>query len=54
MQGFKSPSSAQRFVAIHAVVYNIFNAQRHLTRRATLRRLRAEAYQAWNGATAEV
>src|SRR6266403_307623 len=52
MQGFKSPASAQRFVSIHAAVYNIFNVQRHLIRRATLRRFRAEAHQAWNGATA--
>jgi len=52
MQGFKSPASAQRFVAIHAAVYNVFNVQRHLIRRATLRRFRAEAHQAWNSATA--
>ena len=52
MQGFKSPASAQRFVSLHAAVYNIFNVQRHLIRRATLRRFRAEAHQAWNGATA--
>jgi putative transposase len=52
MQGFKSPASAQCFVSLHAAVYNIFNVQRHLIRRATLRRFRAEAHQAWNGATA--
>ena len=52
MQGFKSPASAQRFVAIHAAVHNTFNVQRHLIRRATLRRFRAEAHQAWDGATA--
>jgi transposase-like protein len=52
MQGFKSPSSAQCFVSLHAAVYNIFNVQRHLICRATLRRFRAEAHQAWNGATA--
>jgi putative transposase len=50
MQGFKSPSSAQRFVSLHAVVYNIFNNQRHLVRRPTLRRFRAEAHQAWDDA----
>src|SRR5258708_1866696 len=27
MQGFKSPASDQRFVSIHAAVYNIFNVQ---------------------------
>ena len=52
MQGFKSPSSAQCFVSLHAAVYNIFNVQRHLIRRATLRRFRTEAHQAWNSATA--
>jgi transposase-like protein len=52
MQGFKSPASAQRFVAIHAAVYNIFNVQRHLIRRATLRRFRADPHQAWNSAIA--
>ena len=46
MQGFKSPASAQRFVSLHAAVYNIFNARRHLIRRSTLRRFRAEAHQA--------
>src|SRR6266851_5741252 len=51
MQGFKSPASAQRFVAIHAAVYNVFNVQRHLIRRATLHRFRAEAHQAWDDAT---
>jgi hypothetical protein len=35
MQGFKSPSSANRFASVHAVDYNIFNIQRHLIQRAT-------------------
>ena len=52
MQGFKSPASAQRFVSLHGAVYNIFNVQRHLIRRATLRQFRAEAHQAWDAATA--
>jgi hypothetical protein len=29
MQRFKSPKSAQRFLFIHAAVYNTFNFQRH-------------------------
>jgi len=41
MQGFKSAASGQRFVSVHAAVYNVFNTQRHLNCRATLNRLRA-------------
>ena len=33
MQRFKSPASAQRFLAVHATVYNLFNVQRHLVSR---------------------
>ena len=52
MQRFKSPASAQRFVSIHAAVFNTFNIQRHLVRRPTLRLFRAEAHQAWDDAAA--
>jgi transposase-like protein len=52
LQGFKSPRSAQRFLSMHASVYNTFNLQRHLVSRRTLRLLRAEAAQAWHLATA--
>jgi transposase-like protein len=51
-QKFKSQSSAQRFLATHAAVYNTFNVQRHLIRRSTLRLFRAEADRTWNAATA--
>ena len=43
MQGFKSAKSAQRFVSVHAAVYNTFNVQRHLISRTTHRRLRTAA-----------
>jgi putative transposase len=33
MQGFKSAKSAQRYVSVHAAVYNMFNVQRHLISR---------------------
>ena len=52
MQGFKSQSSAQRFLTTHAAVYNTFNTQRHLISRPTLRRFRAEAVGVWNEAAA--
>ncbi|WP_421738820.1 IS6 family transposase [Caulobacter sp.] len=52
MQGFKSQSSAQRFLTTHAAVYNTFYTQQHLISRPTLRRFRAEAHGAWAKATA--
>lgn len=45
--GFRSPSSAQRFLATHAAIYNHFNTQRHLISRRTLRTFRAEALARW-------
>jgi len=51
-QRFKSQGSAQRFLATYAAVYNTFNVQRHLIRRATLRHLRTEATAMWAAATA--
>ena len=52
MQRFKSPKSAQRFVALHAAVYNTFAVQRHLISRNTLRHFRAEALRTWAAASA--
>jgi transposase-like protein len=52
MQGFKSARSAQRFVSVHAPVYNTFNVQRHLISRPTYRRFRTAAHQSWREATA--
>jgi putative transposase len=51
-QRFKSAGSAQRFLSMHAAVYNTFNVQRHLVSRRTLRIFRSEAEQAWRLATA--
>jgi putative transposase len=45
--GFKSPGGTQRFVSIHSAVYNLFNVQRHLISRRTLRQFRSEALQQW-------
>jgi putative transposase len=52
MQRFKSPGSAQRFLAAHAALHNTFNIQRHLISRRTLRLFRAEASGVWQQATA--
>ncbi len=52
MQGFKSPGSAQRFLASHAAVHNTFNLERHLISRRSLRVLRAKAAYDWQVATA--
>ena len=52
MQRFKSPGSAQRFLSVHAAVYNTFNLQRHLISRRSLRRFRANAMEQWQAATA--
>jgi putative transposase len=52
MQGFKSIKSAQRFVSVHAAVYNTFNVQRHLISRPIHRQLRTAAHSSWSDATA--
>jgi len=51
MQRFKSPGSAQRFLSVHASIYNTFNVQRHLISRKTLRQFRDEAMSVWQIAT---
>jgi transposase-like protein len=48
--GFKNPGSTQRFLSAHAAVYNMFNVQRHLISRRTLRTFRSEAFAQWNTA----
>ena len=51
MKCFKSPGSAQRFLSTHAAIYNVFNIQRHLISRRTLRVFRDQAMQTWRQAT---
>ena len=50
MQGFRSPGSAQRFLAAHAAVANTFTTCRHLISAATHRQFRTEAFAAWREA----
>jgi len=44
MQRFKSQGQAQKFVATHSAIYNIFNIQRHLISRKTMRHFRSAAF----------
>jgi len=48
MQRFKSPGSAQRFLSVHYSIYNLFNIQRHLISRDTLRQFRDIATTEWS------
>jgi transposase-like protein len=52
MQRFKSPGSAQKFLSTHAVVYIIFNVQRHLTSAGTHQSFRAAAMNTCHAAVA--
>jgi putative transposase len=54
MQRSKSVGSAHKFLSTHAVVYNIFNVQRHLTSAQTHHVLRAAAMDTWRTAVAAV
>jgi transposase-like protein len=47
MQGFRSPGSAQRFLAIHAAVYNHCSTRRHLISAGEHRHRRDHAFTAW-------
>ncbi len=50
MQGFRSPGSAQRFLSIHAAVYNQFSNRRHLISADENRARRKCAFAAWRNA----
>ena len=52
MRGFSSPEQAQRFLSVHAVVYSLFNLQRHLVSAAFYRFRRVRAFECWNNAVA--
>ena len=52
MRRFKSPKQAQRFLVIHAAVYNLFNLGRHLVSAEHYRNLRTSAFNDWNSAVA--
>ena len=52
MRGFSSPEQAQRFLSVQAVVYSLFNLQRHLVSAAFYRFRRVRAFESWNNAVA--
>jgi len=52
MRKFKSARQAQRFLGIHATVYNLFNLGRHLISANHSRNLRIGAFNEWSLAVA--
>ena len=52
MRRFKSTAQAQRFLTIHAAVYNLFNLGRHLVSAEHYRELRTDAFGQWTIAVA--
>ena len=47
MQRFRSIGSAQRFLSVHAAIYNTFNTRRHLTTATEHRERRNQAFRQW-------
>ena len=52
MRRFKSTAQAQRFLNVHAAVYNLFNLGRHLVRAKHYKKLRIDAFGQWKIAVA--
>ena len=52
MRRFKSIGQAQRFLAVHSAVTNLFNLGRHVMRAEHYRLLRQRAFASWQSATA--
>ena len=51
MRQFKSPGQAQRFLAVHSRVHNLFRVGRHLLRAANYRLLRSRSFETWQQVT---
>ena len=47
MRRFKSTGQAQRFLSVHAAIYNLFNLGRHLVSAGHYRKLREDAFTRW-------
>jgi putative transposase len=52
MRRFKSTQQAQRFLSVHAAVYNLFNLGRNLISAEHYRLIRQRAFASWEYATA--
>jgi len=52
MRKFKSIQQAQRFLSVHAAVYNLFNLGRHLVSAGNYRQFRLRAFASWKYAVA--
>jgi putative transposase len=52
MRRFKSPGQAQRFLAVHGVVQNLFGPGRHHMRSENYRWLRDRSFREWREVTA--
>ena len=52
MRRFKSVQQAQRFLNVHAAIYNLFNLGRHLISAKNYRLLRMRAFASWINAVA--
>jgi len=50
MRRFKSVQQAQRFLGVHAAVYNLFNLGRHLVSAENYRYFRLRAFASWKEA----
>jgi putative transposase len=51
MRRFKSPGQAQRFLAVHSQVHNLFRVGRDLLRAANFRLLRNRSFKTWQQVT---
>jgi len=47
MRRFKSAGQAQRFLAVHGVIGNLFRLRRHLMRASHYREFRSSAFSEW-------
>ena len=52
MRRFKSTKQAQRFLGVHAEVYNLFNLGRHLVSAKNYRLLRENSFASWKNVAA--